>query len=143
MATTYVGERTEKLVHVLVEEEGGRKHTLGRKRRPDRQFAGEHEWGYGGAGPGQLAWDILRDAIRDETAASFYFHEFRRDVVSRLPREGFRLPREDVKRWYEEQVAAEDHPAPEELDQAQAPPEVAPEDLRRTDAWDPENGGEA
>lgn len=49
------------------------------------------EWGYCGSGPAQLALAIVAHATDDETAWKHY-QDFKRLVVSRLPRAGWILP---------------------------------------------------
>ena len=53
------------------------------------------EWSYGGSGPAQLAIAILADAYDDEFACEYY-QQFKREVVSELPEEGWTLTKQDL-----------------------------------------------
>lgn len=56
------------------------------------------EWGYGGSGPAQLALAILADAYGDEVALDLY-HEFKSEVVTKLPEEEWTLTQRDLDQW--------------------------------------------
>ena len=56
------------------------------------------EWGYGGSGPAQLAIAILAHAYEDEFACEYY-QQFKREVVSELPEEGWTLTKHDLDEW--------------------------------------------
>jgi hypothetical protein len=57
------------------------------------------DWGYGGAGPAQLALAIALTFCRPSTAVRLY-QEFKWQVVSRLPAEGFALDSDVVQSWF-------------------------------------------
>ncbi len=44
-------------------------------------------WGYGGSGPAQLAYAILRHHLRDKTRAQMVYQDFKFEVIANLPRE--------------------------------------------------------
>lgn len=57
------------------------------------------EWGYGGSGPSQLALALLADATSDDEFAQRRYQDFKWDVVSRLPYEGWRLTLSEIREW--------------------------------------------
>ena len=61
------------------------------------------QFGYGGSGPAQLAIAILAHAFGDEFATTHY-QQFKREVVSELPEEGWRLTKQDLEAWRREVV---------------------------------------
>lgn len=77
--------------------------------RPLRQVAtlgaSGFEWGYAGAGPGALALSLLADVLGlDDRAAMegepYHAHAaFKRQVVSKLPHEGWSMSREAIVNW--------------------------------------------
>jgi len=56
-------------------------------------------WGYLGSGPAQLALAILADALADSATAIVKHQLFKRDVISKLARDGWELTREAVLDW--------------------------------------------
>jgi len=58
------------------------------------------EFGYGGSGPAQLAIAILAHAYEDEFACEHY-QQFKREVVSELPEEGWTVTKADLDEWRE------------------------------------------
>jgi hypothetical protein len=56
------------------------------------------EWGYGGSGPAQLAYAILR-WYSSHIFAQRHYQQFKWDVVAMFPREGFVLEDEEIKKW--------------------------------------------
>lgn len=58
------------------------------------------EWGYGGSGPADLAFAVIR-YFYDEKTAEKYYHEFKRDIVSSVPRSvsRFEIDEAFVKKW--------------------------------------------
>jgi len=58
-------------------------------------------WAFSGSGPSQLAIAILAHAYNDEFAKSRY-QEFKREVVSELPEDGWTLTTADLDAWREE-----------------------------------------
>lgn len=61
------------------------------------------EWGYRGSGPAQLAIAVLAHAFGDEFACEFY-QQFKREVVSELPKRGWNLTKRDLDEWRQEVV---------------------------------------
>ena len=59
------------------------------------------EWGFGGSGPAQLAIAILAHAYRPSYASEHY-QQFKREVVSELPEEGWTLTKRELDAWVEE-----------------------------------------
>ncbi|MBI2542997.1 MAG: hypothetical protein HYW24_02320 [Candidatus Aenigmarchaeota archaeon] len=55
-------------------------------------------WGYGGAGPSQLAFAILARYTSHELAGAYY-SDFKNDVIAKLPKSDFELPVDEVRRW--------------------------------------------
>jgi hypothetical protein len=58
------------------------------------------ECGYGGSGPAQLAIAMLAYAYDDEFATTHY-QQFKREVVSELPEDGWTLTKRDLDTWRE------------------------------------------
>lgn len=106
----YVGERTgwPPEPRVYVEETGRRRRKL--RHFPHHSPAG-FEWGYGGSGPSDLALAVLADVLGERPSRRQLYEgeplcwrlhiEFKQEVVSRLPREGFKLSAKDVLKWVE------------------------------------------
>ena len=59
------------------------------------------EWGYGGSGPAQLSVALLAHALNDEAAVTYY-QQFKRDLVSQFPEDGWELTADDIRRWHAE-----------------------------------------
>ncbi len=57
------------------------------------------EWGYGGSGPAQLAWCILRECGLTQSQVETLYMQFKADVVANLPRDGFVLTRAKIMEW--------------------------------------------
>lgn len=57
------------------------------------------EWGYGGSGPSQLAWCILRECGLTQPQAAKLYMQFKADVIANLPRDGFTLTKQQVMDW--------------------------------------------
>ena len=58
------------------------------------------EWGYGGSGPAQLALAILVELTRPNVQEAVELHQaFKRDVIARLPRDGWSLTEAEVFNW--------------------------------------------
>jgi len=55
-------------------------------------------WSYGGSGPAQLALAILLMATSKEEASKYY-QDFKFDVISRLPKNDFKLNSKEVYDW--------------------------------------------
>lgn len=47
-----------------------------------------HQWGYVGAGPSQLAFDILMDMFGDEAFAKRYYSKFDHELAFKTPHQG-------------------------------------------------------
>ena len=56
------------------------------------------EWGYGGSGPAQLALALLADHLGDDEEAVELHQEFKRAVIAELPRRGWTLTSEQIRR---------------------------------------------
>ena len=56
------------------------------------------EWGYGGAGPADLARSVLL-GLADEATAERLYQAFKADVIARVPRAGGVLRAADVRAW--------------------------------------------
>lgn len=57
------------------------------------------EWGYGGSGPSQLAWCILRECGLTQPQAARLYMQFKADVIANLPSDGFTLTVQQVMDW--------------------------------------------
>lgn len=101
----YTGVRTDADVTVAREDEGGKVFPL-RMRHDLRAHADGFEWGYAGGGPAQLALAILSDAIGGEKARECY-QRFKFEVVTKLPKAGWELSREEVLGWYRRWLATD------------------------------------
>ena len=71
---------------------------------PLRLDLGDHSpagfaWGYGGAGPAQLALAILADFTGNDRYAVANHQSFKRDVIARLPEDRWELWGEYVAVW--------------------------------------------
>ena len=58
------------------------------------------EWGYGGSGPAQLAYAILRE-FAGKGFAQVHYQQFKWDIVGMFPYEGFVLTGEEIQNWYD------------------------------------------
>lgn len=72
-----------------------------------RLHADAPEWAYQGSGPRQLATALLADVMGDETALELA-QRFKREVIARLPREGFEITAEAVEEWAKK-IEQEEH----------------------------------
>jgi len=84
------------------------KHPLGTlpaTARPGRRYAGAHEWGYGGSGPHQLAYDLLLHASNRPECAERIYRLYAADVVSHLPYDGWTLTRLEIVHWIDAHYA--------------------------------------
>jgi len=94
---TIVGRRVASPT-VLVREDGKPDRPLKHyvKHSPDG-----FEWGYGGSGPADLAYAILREIFKMDPAAeklaSKYYHPFKRVIIEKLPRDQFDLPEKRIR----------------------------------------------
>ena len=62
------------------------------------------EWGYGGAGPADLALSVLLALVGDRAAGALY-QRFKHEVIARVPEAGGVLRAADVRAWVERQAA--------------------------------------
>ena len=60
------------------------------------------EWGYGNAGPAQLALAILADVTGNDQYALRHHHWFKLEVVATLPWDGWKLAEDRVRRWIQQ-----------------------------------------
>ena len=81
---------------------------------PDRSLAViDHsptgfEWGYGGSGPSQLALALLLETIGVEDAALRHYHDFKNEVIAKLPDACWAMDATaDIRYWYEKQPGVE------------------------------------
>lgn len=108
---TFVGARVEGICHVyrLDPPDCNRlKHYL----PPGRGSKGGYEWGYGGAGPAELAFCLLADVTQDVEVAELLYQRFKWDVVKLLPRAGWVIESEYIEEWMVRQIGerlATDH----------------------------------
>ena len=56
------------------------------------------EWGYGGAGPSQLALALVADCCQDEKFAVEIHQEFKEAVVAKLPRQSWTLTDSQIRK---------------------------------------------
>jgi len=61
------------------------------------------EWGYGGSGPADFAWNILSIFIGKDKAAKYY-QKFKFEIVAAIPYEGGNIPRELILEWIKNNV---------------------------------------
>lgn len=61
------------------------------------------EWAYGGSGPATLAIAILAHAY-DAAFACEHYQQFKREVVAKLPEDGWTLTTSDLDAWRREVV---------------------------------------
>jgi hypothetical protein len=57
------------------------------------------EWGYGGSGPAQLAYAILRK-FADKDFAQVYYQQFKWDIVAKFDKDNWTLTGEQIEYWY-------------------------------------------
>ena len=57
------------------------------------------EWGYGGSGPAQLAWCLLREAGLTRPQTQLLYQQFKAEVVSRFNNSGFEITKKDILQW--------------------------------------------
>lgn len=60
------------------------------------------EWGHLGSEPAQLALDLLFYATQDPTFSLTYHQQFKQEVVSKLPIEGWTITSEEVYDWIDD-----------------------------------------
>ena len=73
------------------------------------------EWGYGGAGPRQLAFSLLYDVTQNSVLAARNAQDFKWDVLARIPMEDdWKLTTEEIVKWVIEN-SKETNPSPDLL----------------------------
>ena len=87
----YRGKRTEDGAVVTVQYGDMPEKELPRIGEQWRGF----EWGYGGSGPAHLALAILAHEY-DERTAQYFYQDFKWEVISRLPKDGWTLSSEQI-----------------------------------------------
>ena len=107
MARVYEGQRTPACCIVVVYPAGDltRTEDLPRTARPGRRYPGGWEWGYGGTGPHQLAWDLLLHATGQPTTAAQLYRLFCIEVISRLHIGRWTLTQAEILAWVAEHPA--------------------------------------
>jgi len=58
-------------------------------------------WGYGGSGPADMALNALAVYVGEDEAKKYY-QDFKWAFISKMPKEGGTIKREDVLHWLEE-----------------------------------------
>jgi hypothetical protein len=96
----YVGERCDAGCLVLVLDERGARPLEARTADPLSSFA----WGRPGGCARELSWSVLFNSTADRAVADDWCAQFTAEVVSRLPRAAFCLPRADVLGWLETDI---------------------------------------
>src|SRR5688500_10462997 len=91
----YVGRRTKGGVTVTRECDDGRSEPLPLRLDLWNHSPGGFEWGYAGSGPAQLALAMLSDVVGDRRARPNY-QQFKFDVITKLPKLGWVLTRDEV-----------------------------------------------
>lgn len=96
----YTGKREGALTTILAGED----------RLPKARELFDHsaafEWGYLGSGPAQLALALLYHHTGNRTLALTYHQQFKQQVVSRFPVEGWSISGEEIQDWINENVPA-------------------------------------
>lgn len=63
-----------------------------------------HEWGYGGSGPAQLAWCILRECGLTKAQCEKLYQKFKAEVITGLNQaSGFEITTEQIMAWVSKQ----------------------------------------
>lgn len=101
-------------------DDSGKRTALPNVPRPGRRYAGGTEWGYGGAGPLQLAYNILHHATGDRMAAHGAYRAYCAEVVANQDGDRWETTTDDVWKWLHARMAAEKHPSPGQLADTQA-----------------------
>lgn len=92
----YVGRREPIGAFVYVDEKGA----LYPLKHVERHSQTGCDWGYEGNGPADLALSILTDATwGDQEACEALYQDFKREVISNLPQDGWRLREDFVRAW--------------------------------------------
>lgn len=63
------------------------------------------EWGYGGSGPSQLAYALLRHFTNDQAKAGKLYQEFKRDFIQNLHTDEWTIPVQAIGEW----ISIRDH----------------------------------
>ena len=96
----YKGNRTPQGLQIMRETEGRAARPLDPRLDLRNHSPTGLEVGYLGSGPAQTALALLAD-VTDEHTALHLYQRFKREVVQRLPREGFTLTETEILRWLE------------------------------------------
>jgi len=92
----YTGRRDGRNTEILA---GGEKlPSAGHLFRHSQQ----REWGHLGSEPAQLALDILHHVTNDATFALTYHQQFKQEVISKLPIEGWTITTDEVYDWIQQ-----------------------------------------
>lgn len=97
---TYVGRRLPAprgfrgRCQVVVRSEDGQEEPLQRRTLYSSSF----EWGYGGAGPADLARSLLWDHLGGEPPLALV-HHFKFSVVARFDHDGWEITSRQVRAW--------------------------------------------
>jgi len=63
------------------------------------------EWGYGGSGPAQLAYALLRDVLPDDADLAYELHQsFKWRYVSRIEADEWVIDAYDINQWIYRQL---------------------------------------
>lgn len=60
------------------------------------------EWGYGGSGPSDLAYNILRTIGLPIPKAQALYHHFKRAFIESMPHEGRTIKEAEIWQWINE-----------------------------------------
>lgn len=61
------------------------------------------EWGYGGSGPADFAWNIL-SIFMGKKESEIYHQDFKWDFITPMPFEGGVIKRKDILNWIEKKI---------------------------------------
>jgi hypothetical protein len=117
METKYVGRRTPEEGCQVEKVTDAGAEPLDLRFDLRRHSPSGAEWGYGGSGPAQLALAIICDVTQDDRLSSRYYQQFKREVVARLPKDGFSLTAEEIRAWIVEKTKGELLDPKEEFDE--------------------------
>ena len=100
MKKEYIASRSSGTCFVTVHQEG----IAVPRMLPMRLDVANHspsgfEWGYGGSGPAQLALALLCDHLNNDALARSLYQKFKFEIVSCLPKEGWRLTSQAIDVW--------------------------------------------
>lgn len=79
------------------------KHKSGLRKTNVPRIVSRHsdvyDWGYGGAGPADLALNILLNVTNDEPFSMTHYQSFKWDFVSQIPDSGGIIRMRDIRVW--------------------------------------------